>query len=166
MFCLLVIQLVVAGVPAPSSCGDHGPRLARGIVTGALGKGRQRKNSFNATGASKMEQNIRNTACQDRPPIPSEAQTHIPKATSHRLNNTPASHSICSQEEGNLPKAQFDQCKWKKNSEGEEECATIKMMAKNNAGCEGVTYHLSQKGSARPQGSCLVTIQQQDNERE
>ena len=37
MFRLLVIQLIVTRVPAPSSCGDHRPGLTSGVVTGAFG---------------------------------------------------------------------------------------------------------------------------------
>lgn len=38
VFRLLVIQLVVARVPAPSGSGNHGPGLASGVVTGAFGE--------------------------------------------------------------------------------------------------------------------------------
>lgn len=37
VFRLLIIQLVVTRVPAPSGCRDHGPGLTSGIVTGAFG---------------------------------------------------------------------------------------------------------------------------------
>lgn len=37
VFRLLIIQLVMTRVPAPSSCGDHRPGLTRGVVTGAFG---------------------------------------------------------------------------------------------------------------------------------
>lgn len=38
MFSLFIVQLIVAGVPSPSSGGNHGPGLAGGIVTGPFGE--------------------------------------------------------------------------------------------------------------------------------
>lgn len=67
----------------------------------------------------------------NRPPIPCETHTQSPKLPSRWGNRTPALRSKCSQKEGNLPKPRSDECKWKKTSEGEEECLTVKVLAKN-----------------------------------
>lgn len=167
MFRLLIIQLVVARVPAPSSCGDHCPGLTSGVITGAFGGkddgGRTVLMPWGCETEQKTSPQSVSTVCPSPVKHIHKSQKQLPR----RVNRTPALRSKCSQEEGYLPKLQLDEWKWKKNSEGDEECLTIKMLAKNSTDCaEDVTYHLLHKVPFWPWGQLEHSFQRQDNGRE
>lgn len=90
--------------------------------------------------------------------------TQILKVTSQEGELCPGSAFTMSKarEQRNLPKPQSGQWKWKKNSEGDEECLTIKMLAKNNT--QSVLKKLPSWFGHK--GSWDIKFQQQDNETE
>lgn len=108
--------------------------------------------------------NTSTIVCQAPPAPPSEAH-NPPKWLPRRVSGSPAARK-----DDHVPKAQSDQCKWKKSSEGDEECSTIKTVAKSNTpSVTSVTMGLTiryRKFRVGHKGSRNVTFQQQDHERE
>lgn len=164
VFRLFIIQLVVAGVPAPSCCGNHGSGLTSGIVTGPFDK-RRMVDNFNRK-CQEMEQRTRTRnqglclLVLSHPP-PCGAQGD-PKVTSLGLRSTP--HS---QQPGDL--TPVGRGKWKKNSEGAADCSPLK----TRAGQEQHPPELAEEGhlpSATQSFSLAIraagTSHAADNERE
>lgn len=108
------------------------------------------------------EQSTGTTVCRDRPPIPCEARTQIPKVTPHEGEQSPRFSSPCSRGEGNLPEAQSARCKGKrkemKNARRLRQWPTITPSVKMLL---TIWYRTARLGR---EGGRDVTVQQQDNE--
>ena len=119
VFGLFIIQLVVAGVSAPSCCSNHGSGLTSGVITGPFDE-RKKVDSFNG---KRQEMGPRSStrvcgllvSAHPRPygaPLAGPAQYST--LTAARRSNA----SLMG--------------KWKKNSEGAANCSPLKTPAKNN----------------------------------
>lgn len=91
VFGLFIIQLVVAGVPAPSCCSDHGSGLTSGIVTGPFDE--RRIQTALPSNARKLDREPApgSVVCWFFPTHPTTEHTEILKVTSLGLRSTPQS---------------------------------------------------------------------------